>query len=305
MFHSVPEIEVRALLRRVLVILVVASLTACGGPTGPASDVPDGSVTPLLERAERMRARGALDGAIETYREALDRTPWNDRIKSALAATLAERADEFRNEGRYADAVKDLEDARELKPEDAALSRNLAVVLAEQAARSQSGAEAERLRARAAALDPSVTSEGQVVDSALERKLELSFELVERDQLDAAASQLERLHDQYPADERVTRLWLQTLVRRGAQLSEQGNHGDAGNVLDRAVELHAAIPGCRSPEWQDCPGEDVRLAHQNRIVAYLNAFRPKEAADSLEDARQLGLVFPELATEIARQTEFE
>jgi len=288
-----------------VLLLTLASAASCGGPTGPASEVPGGSVAPLIERAERMRERGALDGAVETYREALDRTPWNDRIKSALVATLAERADKYRDEARYPDAVTDLEAAYALKPDDPALSRNLSVVLAEQAARSQSGAEAKRLRARAAELDPTVVQEGQVVDSALERKLELAFDLVERDQLEAAAAQLERLNTQYPDDARVTQLLIQALVRRGAQLSEQGSHGRAGEALDRAVEVYVGTPGCRAPGWQGCPGQDVRMAHHNRVVAYLNAFQPAQAADALAAARRLGLSFPELESELARQTEFD
>ncbi len=77
--------------------------------------------------------------------------------------------------------------------------------------------------------------------------------------------------------------------------SEHRNYAAAGPELDRAVAVYAS-GACASDA---CGADEVRIAHHNRIVAWLNALRAAEARRALEDAERSGLRFPRLQAVLA------
>lgn len=240
-----------------------------------------------------MRERGEFDTAIEAYEQALERTPWNDRIQQVLAMTYADRAARSRRDGLLGSAESDLRKALDLAPEHAQVKENLATVLLERAALDSDPARAKARRADAEALVPGIVT-GPERDARLERKLDLAFELLERGQVEAGIDRLESLHESHPTSEVVNRLLVQALVRHGGDLAGGGNYVAAAGWLDRAVEVFALLPGCSAPDWSSCAPDQVRLAHHNRIVAWLNASQRGEARKALEDAERAGLSFPDL-----------
>ena len=86
------------------------------------------------------------------------------------------------------------------------------------------------------------------------------------------------------------------LVREASELADQRHYEEAAELLDRAAAIYLALPGCRAPGWTDCELDEARIAHHNRIVAWLNAGRPSRARQALADAEAVGLSFPEMAT---------
>jgi hypothetical protein len=135
---------------------VGTAFAACGG-SGPQDDSTAAGVAPIVERADAAAAHGDLDAAITGYDEALERTPWNTRLRSQLVAAYSARAEEKRRKpggaAGLAAAEADLRAAHELAPNDSAVTRSLAAILLERSAyepttRSPPGA-APRQRRRA------------------------------------------------------------------------------------------------------------------------------------------------------------
>ena len=282
-------------------LAALVTLPGCRSAAPPEdADAAQTTVAPLVERAERLRDKNDYDGAIAAYEQALAKTPWNDRIRHALAMTHAERARSFRDEGLLVKAETDLRRAQELEPEHPNVRQNLAVVLVERAALDMDPAKAAARRAEAETLAPGVTAAEPERDAGLERRLDLAYELVQRGQVEAGIARLESLRESHPDEPEVTRLLGAALVQHAATLVERGNHIGAGELLDRAVALYQT-PECRAPAWQGCPAEDARVAHYNRVVAWLEAFEPARAEGAMRDAERAGLVFPELAAELSEQ----
>ncbi len=275
-------------------LLALAGALACASPTPEAAPAPEG-IGPVVARAETAEAVGDHDAAIAAWSDALERTPWNDRARSRLAAAYAARAAVARGKGGsepLARAEKDLRAARELAPGDAMLRRNLALVLGERAARSADPAEGGRLREEAAALDAEAAASAAGLGDEVERRLDIAHGLVSRGQIEAGLLDLEPLWRENPARQDVGRLYAQTLLRQGVELQEQGKFEPAGAAFDRALEVLGSLGACRS---RPCDDPDVRAAHYDRVVNWLNADRPDHARRALADAQALGLRFPELS----------
>lgn len=282
--------------------LLVAAGLACA-PSGTAPET-DEQVTAgrLVERAESARAAGELDGAIEAYREALDRTPWNTRLQRVLAETYADRAARARDEGPagLGGAEQDLREAQRLAPDDANVRHNLAVVLLERADRAMDASEARELRAEALALDPSVAEAGPARRADIERRLDLAYDLVREGHLDAGIERLERIRADHESHSGAIHLLARALATKGLRLAERGRHAEAAGLFDRAVALYARLPDATPP----VPFEgEVRLevegAHRNRVVSWLNASRPDEARSALAESEAAGFRLPDLSRAIA------
>lgn len=286
-----------------LACLALSLLSSCGA-TGPLSDDGDAddphSVAPLIDKAERMRAHGEYASAITAYEQALERTPWNERIQLALAMTYADRAARSRREGQLGAAEDDLRKSLELAPGHPAPTGNLAVVLMERANLEMDPERAAARRAEAETLSPGITSKTPVRNAPLERRLDMAYELVERGQLEAGIDRLESLHESFPEETEVTRLLGQSLIQLGAKQASAGNNVAAGRTLDRAVGMYREVPGCAAPTWEGCDRNEVRLAHNNRIVSWINAGERENARAALVDAQSMGLAFPDLARFLAK-----
>jgi tetratricopeptide (TPR) repeat protein len=282
-----------------LLVPALSCLAACGATRSQLERSEDTeTVAPLVATAERAVAREDYDTAIASYGEAYARTPWNLRLKRALAAAYAERAAHSREQkrlGALRAAERDLRTALRLFPDDPALQRNLGIVLLEQAAREMDASRAGALREEARRYAPDVVEETPIVQVRLERRLDLAFELIELGKLEAAIGELERIHAEYPEHAGATRLLARAQVRKGTELAARANYEGAGVRFGRAVELYASLEHCRTGE---CERADLKLAHQNRITAWLNANRRDEARRALEDASLAGLRFPELRREL-------
>src|SRR5262245_29308846 len=157
---------VACLVRAICLALLAA---ACGGrgPDDAARDAAAAGVAPIVERAEAASRSGDSDAAIEGYSAAIERTPWNTRLRSQLVAEYAKRAEAKRRKPGGAKglslAEKDLRAAHELAPEDASVTRSLASVLVERAAFETDDSLAETLRAEATQLSPEVAAQTPVV----------------------------------------------------------------------------------------------------------------------------------------------
>jgi tetratricopeptide (TPR) repeat protein len=249
------------------------------------------SVGELVERAEEARDRGDSDTAIESFREALERTPWNDRIRKALAVSLADRAERSRASGKFigvAAAEKDLREALSLEPEDPTLRRNLGVVLLDLASRSMDPERAAALAAEGRALLPEGEPEIGTADALRERRLDLAMELVERGQIEAGIGRLAALHAERPSDVEIGLLLARAHSRAGAVLIEQQRLEAAAEAYDRAVAVLAGFDPTRLP-----PNE-LERTHRNRVTAWVNAYRLDAARAALDDAERAGFLFPHL-----------
>jgi tetratricopeptide (TPR) repeat protein len=270
-----------------------AALAGCASRPPQQEPVPEG-IGPVVARAEAAEAEGDHDAAIAAWSEALERTPWNERLRGRLASAYAARAAGARSKGSAAALLRaetDLRAARELVPEDATVRRNLALVLAERAARGADPAEAERLRQEAAALAPTAIAATAGLGGDVERRLDVAHALVERGQLEAGLLDLEPLWREHPGRQDIGRLYAQTLLRQGVARQEQGDFEGAGAAFDRALEVLRALGVCRA---RPCDDADVRAAHYDRVVNWLNADRIDVARRALADAEGIGLRFPEL-----------
>ena len=285
---------------RVVACGLLALLPACGanGPPEPDASRP-ASVGPIVEEAEAKRAAGDLDGAIAGYEEALERTPWNDRIRHSLAMTHAEKAQRWRARRHLPPAERELRVALELLPDDPSLRHNLAVVLIERANLDLDPEQAAARRAEALELAPDLAALQSEVDAGLERRLDLAFELLERGQTEAGIARLESLRRSYPDAPEVSGLLAQALVRQAGMQARNGSYEAAGATLDRAVAVYTSMPDCAAPAWSGCTRDDASLAHHNRVASWLHAGERARARDALAEANAVGLSFPELERTLA------
>jgi tetratricopeptide (TPR) repeat protein len=293
---------------RALGVSLLLAVLACAGSSheagGEGSAVASPTLGDLLDRAEQARAVGDLDTAIAAYRQALDRTPWNPRLRATLAAAYAERASRIRDREGLPGLVRaegDLREALDLSPDDPLLERNLAVVLVDRAVAEVDPERADALREEARALDPEVASVAAEHRPDIERSLDLAYEIVEHGPIDLGIEQLEARHASHPEHAATTRLLAQALERNAILHAERGQHEESARLLDRAVALYAELASRGSASGGDAGlrGE-LERAHRNRIVAWLNASRPAEARGALDEAERAGFRFADLASELAK-----
>ena len=232
--------------------------------------------------------RGDYDTAIAAYAQAYEATPWNTRLRRALAAALAGRAGQHRERGSLPGAEQDLLRAVSLERGDPELRHNLAVVLIERAALELDEERAEAMRAEALELAPDLHAGSPEVRALLERRLDLAFELLQRGQLEAGIARLEALHRDYPEEPEPTRMLAQAHVARGTRYFDRGRFSDAADQYGLAVDLYRQ---CASSV---CERAQVVPAYQNRITALIESSRTREARAVLEDAESQGMSFPEL-----------
>jgi len=280
-------------------VALFACLSVLGGcglfGRKPAEEAERG-VAPVLDRAAAAAEQGEWDTAIEGYAEALERTPWNTRFVRLLAVAHAERAAQARREqpgvaGLDA-AEKDLRRAIELDAEDAVFKRNLGIVLLERASYERDPARAQALRAEGSALAPESAEQLPDLQRDVERRLDLVVDLIERAQLEAAIGQLEQLKGEYPGRADVASLLAQANVRAGNQEAARREPRRAAEFFRRAVELYAEIAPC---DGSRCSADELRVAHQNLIVALYESGDPVTAREALDTAEAAGLSFPGLS----------
>lgn len=285
--HSKPRA------RAVLTLLACLALaigcasreTPSPGPTPPASA--------LVIDAQRAHARGDYTAAVEGYRAALEKTPWNERLRASLVSVLVDRATATRLEGGVSAidrAIVDLREARTLAPAEEVVQRDLAVLLLERSQRTTDPERAAVLRQEASDLAPDLAEQVPDYRPEIERRLDLAYELVERGQLDAGIARLEALEREFAERPDVRLLLAQALVLRGSRLASQGEHPRAAGQFERAIALYQ-VPGVCDGA---CATRELALAHRNRIVAWLNAPVLHEARRALDQAEREGLSFPEL-----------
>jgi Flp pilus assembly protein TadD len=287
-----------AALSRVACLGACVACAASGSDPGTAGTA---SVGELVAAAERASAAGDAEGAVASYRAAVERTPWNPRLRSALAVSLSARAAGAREQGDASAlerAEADLREACALAPDDAILRRNLALVLTERAALTDDAATADALQREARSLDPAVPASVPAATARLHERLARLQEQVEAGQLDRAIAELEGLLRERPGEVNTTRLLGQALVRRGGEAAARGDARAAAEDYDRAVQLFSTPGLCRPGPCQD---NDARLAHRGRIQAWLRVPGPAEAKQALAEAEAQGIRFPELAREVAGQ----
>ena len=283
-----------ALLRISCLALWCACVGGSADPdAGPAGDA--AGVAPIVARAEAAAASGDLDAAIDAYAQAFERTPWNTRIASSLVAAYVSRAETKRTKpggpkGLSA-AEADLRAALEVEPANAAVQHSLATVLLERAALELGEAEADALRAEAATLAPELATQTPVVRLAVERRLDIAYDLIERDQLDAALDQLDALVRDYPQNTDAAQLRAQALVRKGEVQTRRGDYKGARLTYAAAVEVYAQLLPC---DGTRCSQSDLEIAHRNRISSALDASNFAEARAALAEAEGVGLRFPDL-----------
>jgi len=285
-----------ALLRLCCLALWCACVGGSAEPkagAGAASD-PAG-VAPIVSRAEAAIASGELDAGVDAYREAYERTPWNTRIASSLVAAYVARAEKERTKpggaAGLALADADLRAALVLAPKQPGLERSLATVLLERASLARDDDEAERLRAEASALAPDLAAQTPVVRLPVERRLDIAFDLIEREQLDAGLDQLQSLVRDYPQNTAAAQLLAQALVRKGGVQTRRGDYTGARQSYAGAIEVYARLMPC---DGTRCNQADFALAHRNRISAALDAASFDEARAALAEAKGLGLRFDDL-----------
>jgi len=270
--------------------VIALALAACA-PTPPPSVPPQVEIAPILDRADAARDAGDFDAAIAAYQDAMAATPWNSRIRRVLAATYVDRAQAARQAGSLPRAESDLRAALLLEPDDPELRRNLAVILIERANLDLDDERAQLRRAEARALSPDAVPPGQASSARLERMLDLSFELLERGQVDAGIARLEDLRTEYPDSPPLDRLLAQAYVRKGGGSFARSDFDGAADAYAHAIALYAPHGSCDPAE---CARDQLELAYQNQIVALLEASRTRDARAALERAEAAGLDFPDL-----------
>ena len=282
-----------------LLLLLSASLSTCGPRQVQPEQTSTETVTPVVARAARAMEQGDYDTAIAGYAEALERTPWNTRLSTALVSAYAARAAHPAQSGRAGlrAAEADLRTALSISPDDPAVRRSLAAILLDLSAREESTERALALRLEARRYAPELESSTPVVQLVVERRLDLAFDLVERGQLDAGIDRLERLHREYPENAETARLLAQARVRKGTVLVGLQDHRNAGAHFDGAVALYEQLGPC---DGSRCDAAELRTAHRNRVIAWLSAYRAADARRALDDAERVGLQFPDLLLEVRR-----
>jgi tetratricopeptide (TPR) repeat protein len=281
-------------------ISCVALWCACvGGSSDPDAGSAGGGdaagVAPIVSRARAAEQSGDHDAAIDAYAEAWERTPWNTRIGDALVAAYVARADKKRTKPGgpkgLAAAESDLRAALEVSPGNDAVERSLATVLLERAALEREDADADVLRAEAQTLAPDLAGQTPVVRLAVERRMDIAYDLIERDQLDAALDQLDALVRDYPQNTQAAQLRAQALVRKGEVQTRRGDYAGARLTYAAAVEVYAQLLPC---DGTRCSQSDLEIAHRNRISSALDASNFAEARAALAEAEGVGLRFPDL-----------
>jgi DNA-binding SARP family transcriptional activator len=248
-------------------------------------------VADLVERAEAARESGDLDGAVESFREAHARTPWNDRIRRALAVSLADRAARSRETRRYAGvaaAETDLREALSLEPEDTTLRHNLGIVLLDLASRSMDPERAGALESEARTLLPEAEELPAPGDALRGRRLDMALELIERGQIEAGISRLAALHAEHPADVEIGLLLSRAHARHAEVLADRGDAEGAARSYGWALAVLQRFDPAVIP-----PAE-LEGAHRNRVTAWINAYQPDGARAALDDAERAGFRFPRL-----------
>ena len=294
-------------------VLVVLVLGCAAGPppTPPAPPQPESSggnvlesptVAPIVIRAGQAMESGDFDRAVEFYAAAYQRTPWNTRLRDALVAAYVARAAQTRTQTRFRDlerAERDLRAALELAQDNPELQRNLAVILIERSSVAFDPLEARALRAEAAALDPNAPAAVPERRADLERRLDMSHELIERGQLDAGIERLRSIVEDAPEFLPAGRLLGQALFRKGTRLYQAGRYAESGTAFGLASEAFARLGSCATGPCDDpALRREVRSAYQNGIVAWLDAGRPGRALEVLGAAQGAGLRFPDLERDL-------
>jgi tetratricopeptide (TPR) repeat protein len=265
-----------------------AIASSCATPSEPDLSQPapsPASVGELVERGEEARDRGDLDTAVEAFREALERTPWNDRIRKALAVSLADRAERSHASGKFVGvsaAERDLREALVLLPEDPVLRRNLGIVLLDLASRSMDPERAADLEAEARELLPAGESDLPTADALRERRIDMAMELIGRGQVEAGIGRLAALHAERPADVEIGLLLAQAHAAHGAARMQQQRLVAAAEAYDRAVAVLSSFDAAQ------LPAGELEQAHRNRVIAWVNAERPEAARGALQDAERAG-----------------
>lgn len=284
-------------MRTLCVALLAGACGACAGhsPDDAARDAATAGVAPIVERAEAAAAQGDLDGAIDGYEAAIQRTPWNDRLRSQLVAAYAQRAEAKRRKpggvAGLAAAEKDLRAAHELAPDDAGVTRSLAAILVERAAFESDDALADKLRAEATTLAPDVAAQTPAVRLPVERRLDLAYDLIDRGSIDAGIDQLRAVTREYPQNTQAARMLAQALVRLGGVQTESRDYDGAQASFTEAVGEYARLLPC---DGTRCDSSELELAHRNRILSALDAQRPDRARAALQEAQALGLHLDDL-----------
>jgi tetratricopeptide (TPR) repeat protein len=278
----------------------MALICACVGGSpkpdaGSEAESEAAGVAPIVARAQASVASGDLDAGIAGYRAAYERTPWNTSIASSLVAAYVSRAEQKRSKPGGAKgldlAEADLRAALEIQPLQPAVEHSLATVLLERSALVKDDAEAARLRAQAAALAPDLAAQTPVQRLPVERRLDIAYDLIERDQLDAGLDQLDSLVREYPQNTAAARLMAQALVRKGDVETRRGDYKIASQSYTQAIEVYARLMPC---DGTRCTREELEIAHRNRVSSALDGGNYEAARAALSEAKGVGLAFPDL-----------
>ena len=291
----------RASLARVLAsiagVWVALACAACAGGTGQGAgrDAADETVAPIIARADQRRADGDFDGAIAAYTVAFERTPWNTRLRRAIAVTHTEKAAIARESGQLTTAEAGLRAALALYPDEVEFKRNLGAVLVDRAQLERDDAARAELIAQARQLSPELGLPDQVLYAPLERQLDLAYQLLEDGKTETGTAELERICRDFPDDVGARRLLAQAKVRLASELSDRGNFVGAAAALDGAVGLYAELPPC---EDATCDPDAPRVAHYNRVIVLINAGERDRARRALAEAQARGFSLGQLESAI-------
>jgi predicted Zn-dependent protease len=279
------------------VSLVAVTGAACGGAASdPARESAAQGVAPIVARAEAAQSSGDLDPAIDGYSTAVERTPWNTRLRSQLVAAYTQRAEAKRKKPGGAKglalAEQDLRSAHELAPDDETVKRSLAAILIERAAFEKDDELARELRAEANTLAPELAAQNPERRLPVETRIDLAFDLIDRGSIDAGIDQLRAVVREYPTNAKARRLLAQALVRLGTDQTHSRDYDGATASFSEAVEQYAQLLPC---DGQRCDSSELELAHRNRIISAIDAGRIDLARAAFAEAKAIGLELDDLA----------
>jgi len=288
--------SVAACLRALCLAAVAIAGAACGGAASdPARESAAAGVAPIVARAEAAQSSGDVDGAITGYSAALERTPWNGRLRSQLVAAYTQRAEAKRKKPGGAKglalAEQDLRSAHELAPDDSTVSRSLAAILIERAAFERDDTLAAQLRAEANQLSPDLAAQNPERRLPVETRIDLAFDLIDRGSIDAGIDQLRAVVREYPSNTKARRLLAQALVRLGTDQTQSRDYDGAAASFSEAVEQYAQMLPC---DGQRCDSSELELAHRNRIISAMDAGRVDLARSAYAEAKAIGLSLDDL-----------
>ena len=283
-------------LRALCLSLLAVTGAACGGAASdPARESAAQGVAPIVARAEAAQASGDLDQAIDGYSTAIERTPWNERLRSQLVAAYTQRAEAKRKKPGGAKglalAEHDLRSAHELAPDDETVKRSLAAILIERAAFERDDTLAAELRAEANTLAPELAAQNPERRLPVETRIDLAFDLIDRGSIDAGIDQLRALVREYPTNAKARRLLAQALVRLGTDQTQSRDYDGAAASFSEAVEQYAQMLPC---DGQRCDSSELELAHRNRIISAMDAGRIDLARAAFAEAKAIGLNLADL-----------